>query len=70
MVVPAKTPAPIVARLNAEVVKIMQSEDMKKRLSDLGANALSSTPDECRAFIQQEIVRWAKVVKDAGIKLN
>jgi tripartite-type tricarboxylate transporter receptor subunit TctC len=70
LMVPARTPAPIVARLNTEVVKIMQSEEMKKRLTGLGANALWSTPEECRTFIQQEIVRWAKVVKDAGIKLH
>lgn len=70
LVVPARTPTSIVNRLNREVIKIMQSEEMKTRLSGLGANALWSTPGDCRTFIQQEIVRWAKVVKDAGIKLH
>ena len=70
LVVPARTPAPIVERLNAEIVKIMKSEEMRTRLTGLGANALWSTPAECRAFIQHELVRWAKVVKEAGIKLQ
>jgi tripartite-type tricarboxylate transporter receptor subunit TctC len=68
MVAPAATPKEIVARLNTEVVKIMKSPEMKQYLTVQGANALSSTPDEARAFIRDETDKWAKVAREAGIK--
>jgi len=70
MVAPARTPAAIITRLNSEVVKIMQSDEMKKKLNDLGANSLWSTPEECRTFIKHEIVRWGKVVDETGVKVE
>lgn len=65
---PAGTPRPIVDRLNAEIHKALNSEDMKKRLADSGVEPLLSTPDEFAAFIRSETQRYARVVKDAGIK--
>lgn len=70
MVAPANTPRPIVDRLNREVVKIMRSPEMIQKLRDQGANALWSTPEECRSFIYSEIDRWAKIVKVSGTKLE
>jgi tripartite-type tricarboxylate transporter receptor subunit TctC len=70
IVAPTGTPPDIVQRLNTEIVKIMMSPDMKARLAKQGANALWSTPGECGQFIQTEIVRWAKVAKASGIKLD
>lgn len=65
---PAGTPRPIVDRLNAEIHKALNSEDMKKRLAASGVEPLLSTPDEFAAFIRSETQRFAKVVKDAGLK--
>ncbi len=68
--VPAGTPREIVARLNAEIVKILQTPDAKQRLLDSGIEATSSTPEQFAAYIQAETKKWAKVVKDANIKVD
>jgi tripartite-type tricarboxylate transporter receptor subunit TctC len=68
--VPAGTPKEIISRLNSEIVKALQMPDVKERLSSLGADPVGSTPEEFAAFIQAEIKKWAKVIKDAGIRLD
>ena len=68
MMAPAATPKEIVARLNSEVVRIMKAPEMKQYLAAQGANPLWSTSDEARVFIHDEIDKWAKVARDAGIK--
>ncbi len=68
MMAPAATPKGIIARLNIEVVRIMKSPDMKQYLAGQGANPLWSKSDEARVFIRDEIDKWAKVARDAGIK--
>ena len=70
MLAPAKTPQPIVDRLNRELVAIMQSDDVKQRLANAGANALWSTPEEAGRFIREETVRWARVIKESGAKVE
>jgi tripartite-type tricarboxylate transporter receptor subunit TctC len=70
MLAPAKTPQPILDRLNRELVAIMQSDDMKQRLNAAGANPLWSTPEEAGRFIREETVRWARVIKESGAKLE
>jgi tripartite-type tricarboxylate transporter receptor subunit TctC len=67
---PAGTPRPIVARLNAELVKVMQSPEMKQRLSGLGTDAVTSTPEEFAAYIQAEIAKWGDVIRKAGLKAD
>jgi len=68
LMAPAGTPRPIVARLNEEIVGVMRSPDMKQLLGNYGANPMSSTPEEAHAFIRDEISKWAKVIKDTGIR--
>jgi len=68
VVVPAGTPAAIVARLNREIVAILHLPDVVERLSGQGAEALGSTPEEFAAYIKSESVKWAKVVRDSGAK--
>jgi len=70
MLAPATTPPHIIDRLNRELVAIMQSSDMKQRLANAGANSLWSTPDEAGRFIRDETVRWARVIKESGAKLE
>ncbi|WP_295551799.1 tripartite tricarboxylate transporter substrate binding protein [Limnohabitans sp. Rim8] len=70
IVAPAGTPAAIVNRLNAEIGKIMQQNDVKDMLASVGAAPSISTPQEFGKFIDSEISRWAEVVKTSGAKAN
>ena len=70
VVAPARTPPEIIARLNAELVKITQSPEMRETLRAEGAESVGSTPEAFSELIRREIVRWAKVIKDARIKTN
>ncbi|WP_341897924.1 tripartite tricarboxylate transporter substrate binding protein [Ferrovibrio terrae] len=65
---PAGTPADIIARLNAELVKIVARPEVKDKLAQIGFDAFTSTPAELDAFVRSELVKWAKLVKDAGIE--
>jgi tripartite-type tricarboxylate transporter receptor subunit TctC len=56
--------------LNAEVVKALALPDVKDRLATLGADAVGDTPQHFAVFIKAEIPKWAKVVKDAGLKIE
>lgn len=67
---PAGTPGEIVARLNAELVKVMHSPDMKERLLGIGFDPLTSTPEQFAGFIKTETVRWGKVIRDAGVRVD
>jgi tripartite-type tricarboxylate transporter receptor subunit TctC len=65
---PARTPRAIVERLHAETVRALNSPDLRERLQGLGADPVGNTPEEYAAFMQNEIVKWGKVIKAAGIK--
>ena len=67
---PAGTPRPIITRLNAEFVKIMHSPEMKERLATLATDPLTSTPEECAAYIQREIAKWGDVIRKAGLRAD
>ena len=66
--VPAGTPKAIIARLNAETVKALNSTDLRERLTLQGLDVGSSTVDEVAAFTKSETEKWAKVVKDSGLQ--
>jgi tripartite-type tricarboxylate transporter receptor subunit TctC len=70
LLAPAGTPPEIVHKLNAEVAKLMASAETKKALFDAGVEPSTSTPEEMSAYLAQELARWGKVVKDAGVKLE
>lgn len=67
VLVPAGTPKEIVTRLNREIVKIMNAPDTRERLAVLAADPTTSTPEQFSAYIKQEIAKWAKVVRTAGL---
>ena len=70
LIAPAGTPPAVIARLHAEIAKIMRLEEMKAKFADLGADAIGSTPDELAAFLRAEMTKWAEVVKAANIKVE
>jgi tripartite-type tricarboxylate transporter receptor subunit TctC len=65
---PVGTPQEIVARLNAEVQKIMRSPDVEKRLETEGAKFIPTTPESFAAFQKAEAAKWARAIREAGIK--
>jgi len=67
---PAGTPRDIVVKLNAEVVRIMQAPDIQKRLATEGAKFSPWTPEQFGGFVKTEQTKWAKVVKEAGIRVD
>ncbi|MBI3936705.1 MAG: tripartite tricarboxylate transporter substrate binding protein [Betaproteobacteria bacterium] len=67
---PAGTPQEIIRRLNLEIVKTVNLQDVKDRYASLGAEPLSSTPQKATSFIENEIEKWAKVVKVSGARID
>ena len=70
VLLPAGSPKAIVDKLNADTVKALADADVKKRFADLGVEAVSSTPAEFAAFIKDEMAKYAKLIKEANIKVN
>ena len=68
ILVPAGTPADIVAELHRESAKILAQPEMKERLATLGYDVVASTPEEFAIRIKTEIDVWAKVIRAANIK--
>ena len=68
IVAPAKTPQDIIAKLHAAIIKTLAFADTKKRMLDVGADAIGSSPQEFADHIRSELARMSSVVKAAGIK--
>ena len=68
LLAPGATPPDVIAKLNAEAGKALQSAVMKERLAGLGLEGVGSTPADCNRFVQAEIAKWAPIVKAAGAK--
>jgi len=68
MFAPANLPSEIVMRLNAELRKIIDDPEVKARLGGLGFEAFSSTPEELGEFVKVQLVKWSRMIKDAGIE--
>ena len=68
--VPTGVRADIIERLHKDLSSAMQSNDVKQRLAKVGIDAVSNTPAEFGEYIRSEVARWAKVVQDAGVKVD
>jgi tripartite-type tricarboxylate transporter receptor subunit TctC len=67
---PAGTPQPVIDRLSRESMKILQSDDIKKRFAEVGAEPVGGTPQQFAAFMAAETVKWAKVIKASGARVD
>jgi tripartite-type tricarboxylate transporter receptor subunit TctC len=70
LMAPAGTPAAIVGLLHRDTVKVLAQADVRKKMNDLGLDVIGGSPAEFAAAIEREIPRWAKVIKQAGIKVG
>jgi tripartite-type tricarboxylate transporter receptor subunit TctC len=70
LLAPAGTPRDIVTKLNTEINKLMSSPEARKAMFDAGVEVSTSTPEAMTDYMALEMVRWGKVVKEAGIKLE
>src|SRR6185295_10210869 len=68
LLAPARTPAPRAGTLHLETVRALALPDLRTKLADLGLEGIGNSPDQFAAVIKSEIPKWAKVIKDAGIK--
>jgi tripartite-type tricarboxylate transporter receptor subunit TctC len=68
MVAPAGTPAAVVATLNRVAIEAMRDPAVKEKLASQGAELIGDTPEHFRGFIDDEIKKWEKVIKDAGVE--
>jgi len=67
---PAGTPKDVVSRLNEEIVRAVRSPEVQGRFAEQGFEPITTTTDEFAARIRSDLVKWAKIVKDAGIRLG
>ncbi|HEV7801636.1 MAG TPA: tripartite tricarboxylate transporter substrate binding protein [Burkholderiales bacterium] len=70
IVAPAKTPVAVLDKLNAEIVRMLKDPDVKERLNTLAFTPVAGTRAEFGAFIQSEIAKWGKAVKESGAKAD
>lgn len=68
LAVPAATPRELVAKLYADVAKVLQQPDVRERLVGMGADVVGSPPDQFGAFMRDETAKWAQVIKEANIR--
>jgi tripartite-type tricarboxylate transporter receptor subunit TctC len=67
---PARMPPDLVARIQRDIARVVNQPEDRERLVNMGVDIIANTPEEFGAFLRSEIVRYAKVIKDAGIKVE
>jgi tripartite-type tricarboxylate transporter receptor subunit TctC len=67
---PAGTPKPIIDKLHAEMVKAMNTPELRERFSNVGAETIANTPAQYGAFVQAELKKWGTVIQVTGVKVD
>ena len=67
---PAGTPRDLVAKLNADIVTLLNTPEIKQKIVGLGAEPIGNSPDEMDRFLREDRARWAKLIKETGLKLE
>jgi tripartite-type tricarboxylate transporter receptor subunit TctC len=70
MFAPARAPRAVVERINGEINRMLQQADVRERMLALGVAPLGGTPEELGKYLKFEVTRWAKLIKDTGVKLK
>ena len=70
LLVPASTPPAVIAKINADAIRVLNMADIKERFQTQAAEPVGNKPEEFAAFIQSEIAKWAKVIKASGAKAD
>jgi tripartite-type tricarboxylate transporter receptor subunit TctC len=70
LMAPAGTPRPVLDKLNAEVIKVINAPDVKENWSKQGAVPMGMPVDEFGKFLREDVQKWAKLVKDTGMKVD
>jgi tripartite-type tricarboxylate transporter receptor subunit TctC len=70
IVAPAGTPRDVVALINAEINRALALPEVKRRFAEQGVRTIGGTPEQFGAYLQGQIARWAKVVKDTGVRIE
>ena len=68
MFAPAKTPPRLVQRLNEEILRVLERQDVKERFLAVGIEAVGSTPQEFAAILKADQAKWGKLIRDLGIR--
>jgi tripartite-type tricarboxylate transporter receptor subunit TctC len=67
-VAPAATPRPVVQKIQADTARVLADPEVRKRIEDLGMQVVTTRPEQFEAFVQSEMVRWSRIIKEAGIE--
>ena len=70
VLVPAKTPATIINRLNQEIVRALNEANAKQTFFNSGVVVVGSSPEELENFLNSSVAKWGRVIEDAGIRVN
>jgi tripartite-type tricarboxylate transporter receptor subunit TctC len=70
LAVPAATPRDVIHRLHAELVKVVQSDDLRSRLIAMGTDPVGSSPEQFAAYIRLETAKWGKLIRNIGLRLE
>ena len=68
--VPARTPRATITKLNAEFDRLLKLPEVRERMQTLGLDPVGGTPEAFAAFVKADIARWAKVIKESGIRVE
>jgi len=70
MVVPARTPPPVIGKLNGELVRILGQAEVRDRMVPLGPEPARTTPEAFAAYMRAEVAKWSKVINTANIRID